>query len=632
MFLLNLTLGQFLLVAGSLTAITTLLYLIDRTRRRMQVATLRFWSDAEKPVVSQRRNRIQQPVSLLLQLLGLLLLLLALAQPRLGSRDALPGRHVLLLDTSSWMNARSAASRDRTLMDDARDRAVAYVHALPARDEVMLVGADALATPLTAFVSSHEQMERAIASARPAATSLHVQAALAFAQKVQQLGGRRGEITYIGPARITGAGEAIALPLNLRVIAVPDRANNVGLERVFVKRSAASAELWDIFVTVRNYGSAPRIASLLLGFDGAPVGGRRLTLAPASEQQVAFSHRSRSKGVLDARLLEPDDFADDNRAVLEVPGATAASVAVYSDSPEGLRPLLGRSSPFNAAFHPTSEYKPGGADLVVLDRFTPPVQPDSNVIYLDPPATHSPVSVRGPIGTASTVHWSAHPLAAGLRSRGLRLDSGTVFVASKNDEVVASVDAGPVILARNAPHRSVVVGFQPAISKLRYELATPLLFANLLRWALPGSFHPSSVSAQPVGTVFVDLERNVPPEEIQVTREDGTALPFSVRDRDLRFFTSTQGKVRVRVGNQESIYSLTLPEMWDTQWQAPTSVRTGVPRANESNVSGRSRDLWQVLAILGTLCFVAEWIMFGKINRAVRRAAAIPMAPFRKAS
>ena len=87
------------------------LYLLDRSKRRQVVATLRFWTAADVRTELKHRRRIQQPWSLLLQLISMVLLLLAIAGPRLGD-DRHAGRdHVLILDTSAWMGAR-ARSRD----------------------------------------------------------------------------------------------------------------------------------------------------------------------------------------------------------------------------------------------------------------------------------------------------------------------------------------------------------------------------------------------------------------------------------------------------------------------------------------------------------------------------------------
>src|SRR5215471_5640877 len=85
MYFLNLSLAQFLAVFGAVAAVSVALYLLDRSRRRQMVSTLRFWVAAEQPSVVARRRRIQQPWSLLLQLASMALLLLAVAQLRFGT-------------------------------------------------------------------------------------------------------------------------------------------------------------------------------------------------------------------------------------------------------------------------------------------------------------------------------------------------------------------------------------------------------------------------------------------------------------------------------------------------------------------------------------------------------------------
>ena len=85
MYFLNLSLAQFLVIFGGISTLAVALYLLDRSRRKQVVSTLRFWVSAEQPTVVARRRRIQQPWSLVLQLASMALLLLALAQLRFGS-------------------------------------------------------------------------------------------------------------------------------------------------------------------------------------------------------------------------------------------------------------------------------------------------------------------------------------------------------------------------------------------------------------------------------------------------------------------------------------------------------------------------------------------------------------------
>src|SRR5260370_41945994 len=113
-------------------------------RKKHTVATLRFFAISDNPPVLKHRRKLQQPWSLVLQLLSLLLLLLAIAQLRLGSPARSARDHVLILDTSAWMGARSGSGR---LIDQARLAARDYLKALPGSDRLMVGRADALATP-----------------------------------------------------------------------------------------------------------------------------------------------------------------------------------------------------------------------------------------------------------------------------------------------------------------------------------------------------------------------------------------------------------------------------------------------------------------------------------------------------
>src|SRR5216684_2651467 len=268
MYLFNLTFAQFATLLGSVSAVVVALYLLDRSRRKQTVATLRFWVAAEQPTVVARRKKIQQPLSLLLQLISICLLLLAIAQLRVGSQGATPFDHVLILETSAWMGARSGRTQQgqpQTLMDEARARARAYARALPTEDRVMLVRADALATPATGFETNRRKVEDAIAASEPGATALNLEQAFDFARQIQSLSASRaGEIVFAGSGRVSEAEAASLVAAqvpNLRVLPINDAPENCGLRKIGLRRSATDPAVWEIFVSVRTYGAKPRTVS-----------------------------------------------------------------------------------------------------------------------------------------------------------------------------------------------------------------------------------------------------------------------------------------------------------------------------------------------------------------------------------
>jgi hypothetical protein len=625
MFFLNLSLPEFLAILGSLSGVVVALYLLDRLRKHHTVPTLRFFAAIEKPPVLKHRRKLQQPWSLLLQLISLLLLLLAIAQLRLGSPVRYSRDHVLILDVSPWMAARLGPNR---LIDQARLAARNYVNALPLADRVMVVRAGVLATPALLFESDRKKIQSAIQETQPGASSLNLQGALDFARRAQTVQAQRpGEIVFIGAARIP-SDEAARLdpPSNFRFIPIAGPSDHVGLRKISVHRAMDDPDAWEVFLAVKNYGTAPRSLPAIVNFGGAPVATHRFDLGPAVEESFSFRFKTRAAGWLEARLASPEAFRQDSRAILELPPRGVAPVTIYSAEPDLLRPVFTAIPGIQANFLPISKYDPKArAGVVVLDHFAPPSLPANDSIWLEPPPEKSPIPVRGIEHGVKLNQWQTdHQLGAGLRARDIELASAEIFRPAPGDITVARSDGRPLIVARPGPPKIVVLGFHPVRSGLKYRLTTPLLFANIIRWMDPDAFRSWELTAGAAGTVDVELESETDRNAVRVQTEDGASLPFTIEGKTLRFFTADPGIVRVLAGDRELVYSLTLPQPGDTVWQPSTGelrqrVKLGLPpRAPAGPIS---RDIWQWLALAGAVGLLADWILYGRIDRRIRAAS-----------
>jgi hypothetical protein len=250
---------------------------------------------------------------------------------------------------------------------------------------------------------------------------------------------------------------------------------------------------------------------------------------------------------------------------------------------------------------------------------------------LEPPAGKSPIPVLRTDQNVKLNQWQVdHPLGAGLRARDIELGSAQIFRPDAADIVVARSDAGPLIVARPGNPRMVVLGFNPVRSGMKYQLTTPLLFANIIRWMAPDAFRSWELTAGTVGTVDVDLESEIDPKLIRVQTEDGRPLPFTLQGKSLRFFSAAPGVVRVLTGDRELVYSLTLPQPGDMVWK-PSNVKLGLP--GRAPIGPTSRDLWHWLALAGALGLLADWILYGRSDRRMRAAKGVaPGEHWRKAS
>src|SRR3954447_21059739 len=242
MFFNLLSLPEFLMMFGAVTGLVVTLYLLSRARRKQVVSTLRFWVHASQPVPSSRRRWIQQPWSLLLQLLSLALLLLALCQLKIGNRETAQRDHVLLLDSSSWMGAQTANGQG-VLLDEAKRKARSFVQALPASDRVMVVRVEGLPSPATGMEKDRDKIERAINETRPGASALNLDQALLFADQIRKLhNSKYGEIVYAGGVRVSESGKPVNPPRNFRVLDVKGPSDNFGLVSIGARRSDSDPE------------------------------------------------------------------------------------------------------------------------------------------------------------------------------------------------------------------------------------------------------------------------------------------------------------------------------------------------------------------------------------------------------
>src|ERR1019366_9541538 len=182
---------------------------------------------------------------------------------------------------------------------------------------VMLVRADALATPVTQFDSDKNAVADAIRRSRPSTSALNLEQALEFAQQAQRLQSQKaGEIVFVGAGRIAKQDTELAVPPNLRVISIPSNGENVGLRKLSVRRATsaggapAGSETWETFVELRNDGSLPRGVTLLLQFAGVAAGSKTMTLAAGSQTQATFLFHAKAAGFLEARVTSTNGRGD----------------------------------------------------------------------------------------------------------------------------------------------------------------------------------------------------------------------------------------------------------------------------------------------------------------------------------
>ena len=627
MFFLNLSAPEFFALFGVLSGLISLLYLLDRSKRRKVVSTLRFWTPAKSAAGQQSRKKVQDPWSFLLQLAALLFLLLAIAQLQWGTRERQGSDHILLLDASAWSAQQQAASQSPVIEEEKR-LARQYLGGLPKRDRVLVARVSGIASPLTSFTNDEGKLLRAVDGTESDFSALNLDQAFEFAHQAQTWSsGRPSDVIYIGPSISAEEAPTVKQPDRLRVIPVASRRDDVGLSRIDVSRDLRSGNGWQATITAKNYGPAEQVITVDSQFGVSRFAPRLLRIAAGQEAStnLIFTTTGVGPGQFRVKLTPGDSLPMDDSAVISLPDAAVLSVAVFTTRPEVLRPLLEADRRLSAQFYAPETYNARpNADVMMIDSFDPPKPPSLPSLWINPPSEHSPLRVKTSVDDAVVTVWHGESgVSNGLHAKETRIPHANVFQDFQGDVPVASVPSGNVVLARGrtANHPALAaIGFDPLAGALRFEVTTPLLVGHLLNWLAPENRRETDFVAMPMGPAAVTLDANEDTSALRVVDERGASVPFTLHGRVVNLFASRPSIVRVITNERERVLSLTLPDIAAYTW-TPKDVLQGLPPV--SRFIPAATDLWKYLAIAAALCLAAEWWIFGRRRRTTWRQ--IPM-------
>jgi Ca-activated chloride channel family protein len=617
------------LVWAGLAAAALWLYLHHRRPQRRKVSTLRFWASVQ-PVSQPRRRKIREPWAFLAQILFLLLLVLALANPRWG--PAYEGRSVaIVLDTSIWSQAHPGGLP--AWIDLERAEALRLVDALPGVDRVLLLRAEADAPPILPFTKDRASLRRAIQEAQPSSVAPDLPRALEMGRAA--LGGAsRGLLIYVGPGLVdSGLGlgqesqhqaeneskQARSLEEFRAEVESPDRSvgqpqflmrlvgdwasvQNHGITRLSLRRDAAQPDRWRVLTQLRNYGSEKADVTLTFSVNGQPIGQRKLSLAPKALTNAEDEFTWDQGGTLQAEIASSDALQADDRAMVNLPTFRTVRVAVFaskaSPSAADLLSVLSSNPYVQAQVLPAELGANISPDITIYQGMNMPAQPEFNSIWFlggAPAANSRPVRVTG---------WNTqHPVTRWVRTRDISVRNPAALKVEPGDTVLAYTEGdppAPVILARERSGRRIlIVGFNPHDSNFPLESAFPLLMAGSVEWM--------THSVDDVADSFPAGEIDLPGPVTKIIAPSGKEAPFARKGADVHLLAQETGMYRIVGPGGETSIAVNPP---------PLPAQRVQPNAMESaEVEGEPRppatwDMWRWLVLLAIAALWLEWGLY----------------------
>src|SRR3984957_1083314 len=339
-------------VWAALAAAALWLYLHHRRPQHRKVSTLRFWASVQ-PIAQPRRRKLREPWAFLAQILFLLFLVLALANPRWG--QAFEGRSVVIvLDASIWSQAHPAG--EPAWIDRERTEAIRLLDSLPGGDRVLLLRAEPDAPPILPFTTDRAALRRAILDVQPSSVAADLPRALEMARAA--LGGaRRGLLVYVGPglvdmgpgsreqrseqarsldefrAEVESSDNSGGQPQFLmRLVGNWSSVQNRGITRMSLHRDAAQPDRWRLLTQLKNYSNEKADVVLAFSVNGQPIGQRKLSLPPQALQNAEDEFTWGQGGTLQAEITPSDGLQADDRATVNLPTFRTVRAAVFASN------------------------------------------------------------------------------------------------------------------------------------------------------------------------------------------------------------------------------------------------------------------------------------------------------------
>jgi len=479
----------------------TVLYILKLRMRQVHVSSDLFWQQ-----IFQARpprsfwNRFRHPLSWLTQILILLTIVVAAADPRWLS--GVPQRNlVIILDTSASMQAREASGPRLTL---AANHARQIINGLPPGTQAAIIAADQHPEVVCGMTDHIPDLLRAISRIQPSAA--RGRPALAVTAASEMLGNTSsGSILLLTDGCFDQSVLKNRPELTIKSVAV--ELPNVGITGCQALRNPDDPLSAELLVSISNASPFFAVASLELRLSGKLSNVTRLTLAPGENTSRSFPRIGPVGGIWQAQLkdirftaqatsaetaqLATPGFADalelDNSAVAVLPDAPRKKVLLVSPGNLFVQKVLEADPLIELSVLqqlPADNNWPRNS-IVILHELVPPQLPSLPLLVLDPRSNCDAWNLRStrenplPAQTVTT-----HPVTRNFRLDDVLIPAVSELEFNTSPQILAATEDGlplcSLLPRSNGP--VVIVPLQLIQSDLAFRTVFPILISNSLNW------------------------------------------------------------------------------------------------------------------------------------------------------
>jgi hypothetical protein len=596
---------------AGLAALIALFYLWHFTRRRQEVATFWLWQRAlaRRPAWFVLRFW----ASLVAQIVILVLLVAAIAEPYWKQAVAARRNVVLILDVSASM---SATDVEPSRWEQMRQEAARLAGSLQAGEQMAILAVGSSIQVACRFTDRREQLLAALDALVATDGITRVPEAVDLARRLVQ--DKKNPHIFVLTDGGFPAAAQLAAAEDVQLKLIRGSAANLAITRLAARAKAAGPEEYEILVETANFGDQSVELPLETGLEDEPPLRTSLSLGGGEVVPRVISLPVDRSALVSARLAVEDALSADDRAFVLVqahrrptviliagaaPDATATSLQAAVQAVPNVDLQVVAQLP--AAL-------PEDAVVVVHGAIPDPL-PACPLLVVEPENDCELWKIAGTLPKDSSAVKDTDrgsPLLQGVRLEDVVVEGAIRLEFSQPAVSLAeSVSGDPLYSLLDRPEGKVLVlHVQLATEKSDLTLRPdfPRLIGNAIRWLAPRrDLVGTSVTTGPgVQLPAADVPR-------QLTAPDDTRRTLSPEPSIVTLDRAGVWTVSAGQGEAGGAAEFVLPS--NLVDRNESDLRIGgdvVSRGIEVAAASDQRPLWMLLVGTAVLLIVAEWCLY----------------------
>lgn len=645
----------FILAACTVPLLLLLYFLKLRRSTQVVSSTLLWLTSTEDLRANAPFQRLRRNILLLLQLIALLMLVLAVMQPRIEGAGGSGGRTILLIDRSASMQVRDVDGDTR--FEAAIDAASSEIDRLHAGglfgggdEETMIIAFGEQAEIVQPFTGSRQQLQNALGGIRPSHGRSRLEDALNLARVyslnptpdvVDRPIAEPASLVLFSDGRIQDLDGLVLRGESLAFQRVGgDEVDNCSVTTVAAERPYDRPAFVEVFAGLSNWNERPVVADVQLSVDGIArrveeielpaaqrddvtgriePGRRNLTFTPFQEDRDA---------VIEVALLREDQLAADDAGLMVVPPPRSLRVGLVSPNRRLVRRIMEGLALQRLDVMTRAAYElrvatgdTGDWDVLVFDAVSPAVMPDTPSLFLGRTPPSEQIRTYGEAeGQVVLQGGGEHPVLRYVDFDPIFVGKARQVQGGDDAEVVLEGSSGPLVLTFiDGGREHVFTTFDPTTeSNWPYHRGLGVFLFNAVEHL---GHHGDAVTRSQLSPGAALVAR-LPADAtgMELVTPDGSTFDLSDQDparvtwgpvelsglHELRY-------VRAGTGDEVSWFeSVRLPPV-ESEARAATEVVLGTQRIESTDAGAvRYRPLWPWAIGMCLLILLIEWWIYNR--------------------